>query len=500
MLKAKDPVSSTSLPGKPFLRHRRVGNIVRLIWEETDSGNSMINNYKIFRGTAPGAENPTPIATVAGTQTGGTFNDITATDPTKTYYYKVVATNSIGPSCASNEVAAPYIGDTCSGLILHRNDPSHPESTGAGSVGQPPTPQLLIDYIAVGEPPSSPGNLMFKMKVVDLSSVPPNSRWRMAWDWYHPTADPSNPDQLYYVGMTSDAQSNVTFEYGTLADAGVPAILLLSETKIADIPQSPTGTHYDPDGTITMFVPKSGALGVGNPQSGDLLGAVGGKTITGDVPGSPEAKLERSTTFVDHTFVKGNTDNVFPTVTYTLSGNNNCSTGTIVPVGAVSRKTHGSAGTFDIDLPLIGAAGVEDRTSGGSNNYKVVVTFAVPVTVNSATVTPGSGGTASVGSFSVSNTQVTVNLTNVSNAQTLSINLLGVSGGGNSGNVSVPMSVLIGDVNGNRLVDSGDVFLVRQQTGKTPDLTDFREDVNASGVIDSGDVFVTRQHTGTGLP
>ena len=500
MLAAKDPPSSTSVPGMPFVRHRRAGNVVRLIWNESDSGNSMINNYKVFRGTAPGAENPTPIATVAGTQTGGTYTDNGATDPTKTYYYKVVATNSIGSSCPNNEIAAPYIGDTCSGLILHRNDPTHPESTGGGSAGQPPIPQLLIDYIAVGEPPTSPGNLMFKMKVVDLSSVPPNSRWRMAWDWFHPTADPTKPDQLYYVGMTSDAQSNVTFEYGTLADAGVPAVLVLGETKIADIPQSPNGTHYDPDGTITMFVPKSGALGVGNPQTGDLLGAVGGKTITGDVPGTPEAKLERSTTFIDHTFVKGNTDNVYPAVTYTLVGNDSCSSTTIAPVGAVSRKTHGSVGDFDVNLPLTGQPGIEDRTGGASGNHKVVVTFAVPVTVGSATVTPGAGGTGSVSSFTVNNTQVTINLTNVSNAQTLTVNLLGVNGGGNSGDVGVPMAVLTGDTNADRFTDAVDVAQTKSQSGKAVTLSNFREDANVDGFIDAVDVALVKSKSGTALP
>src|SRR4029077_9491732 len=124
----------------------RIGNIVNLAWEESDSGNSMINNYQILRSTSAGAE--VPIATVAGSQTGGTYTDTTATDVTKTYYYKVVANNSVGSSCANNEISAPYIGDTCTGLILHRNDPTHPESTGAGSAGQPPVQQLLIDYVA----------------------------------------------------------------------------------------------------------------------------------------------------------------------------------------------------------------------------------------------------------------------------------------------------------------------------------------------------------------
>ncbi len=226
MLAAKDPpnpLTATSVPGMPFVTQRRVDSVVHLAWNEADTGNSAITSYQILRGTASGAE--TLLKTVRGTQTGGTFNDLTATDLTKTYYYKVVAVNGVGPSCANNEVASPFVGDPISGTIIHRNDPTHPEATG-GSAGQPPpATELLIDYIAVGEPPGT-SNLMFKMKVGDLSTIPPNSRWRIAWNWWSPT------NQMYYIGMTSDQNRAVTFEYGTLADAGVPAVLVLGETKV----------------------------------------------------------------------------------------------------------------------------------------------------------------------------------------------------------------------------------------------------------------------------
>jgi hypothetical protein len=62
------------------------------------------------------------------------------------------------------------------------------------------------------------------------------------------------------------------------------------------------------------------------------------------------------------------------------------------------------------------------------------------------------------------------------------------------------MGVLIGDVDASGLVDSGDVFAVRQQTGQNAGASNFRKDVDASGLIDSGDVFSTRQHTATSLP
>lgn len=307
MIAAKDPTSPASVPGMPFVTQTRVGNVVQLAWNESDSGNSIIKHYQILRSTSPGAE--VKIATVAGTQTGGSYVDTTATDPSQTYYYKVIAVNSIGSSCANNEIAAPFVGDTCSGVIIHRNLPTHPESTG-GTAGQPPLPQYLIDYIAVGEP-SSTNQLMLKMKVGNLLTLPPNSRWRMVWN------SVASPDEQFYVGMTTDQNSNPSFEYGTLATASLVVLGVPTENPIG---AADPGSNYNPDGTITIYIDKSK---VGNPQPGDLLGAVNGRTFnTGDTP--PET-LERSNLLIDHTFVKGNTDNSYPPATYTVVGNNACS-------------------------------------------------------------------------------------------------------------------------------------------------------------------------------
>src|SRR5438270_10864864 len=96
-----------------------------------------------------------------------------------TYYYKVQAVNAVGASCGNNEIAAPYIGDSCTGVIVQMTPPGHPEQNAQGAAPA----SLAIDYIAIGEPPNST-NLMFKMKVTNLSTVPPNSRWRIVWNTY----------------------------------------------------------------------------------------------------------------------------------------------------------------------------------------------------------------------------------------------------------------------------------------------------------------------------
>ena len=45
------------------------------------------------------------------------------------------------------------------------------------------------------------------------------------------------------------------------------------------------------------------------------------------------------------------------------------------PTSVVSRKTHGTAGTFDINLPLTGTAGIECRSGGASGDHQVVFSF-----------------------------------------------------------------------------------------------------------------------------
>ncbi len=42
---------------------------------------------------------------------------------------------------------------------------------------------------------------------------------------------------------------------------------------------------------------------------------------------------------------------------------------------AVSRKTHGNAGSFDVDLPVSGTPGMECRSGGATGDYTIVLTF-----------------------------------------------------------------------------------------------------------------------------
>src|SRR4029077_19838700 len=166
---------------------------------------------------------------------------------------------------------------------------------------------------------------------------------------------------------------------------------------------------------------------------------------------------------------------------------------------AVSRRMHGAAGTFDIPLPQFGQPGVECRSSAGGN-YTQVFTFSTNVVSGSAAVTGGTGSVS--GSPIFSGNTMTVNLTGVTDVQKITVTLTNVSDG--NGHVlpqtSVSMNVLIGDVNGNKIVNASDVSLVKSQVGHAVTGSNFREDVNADGSLSSSDVALTKSDVGHGVP
>jgi hypothetical protein len=171
-------------------------------------------------------------------------------------------------------------------------------------------------------------------------------------------------------------------------------------------------------------------------------------------------------------------------------------------IGVASRKVHGNAGTFDIDLPITGTPGIECRSGGASGSYTMIFTFASPLTnVADAKV---SNGTATISGGAIGNDphQYIVNLTGVANAQTITVSLTNVydSAGNSSTTVSAPMSILIGDTNGNGLVNSTDTSLVQAQSGQPVTSSNFRDDVNANGLINSTDASIVQSQSGTGLP
>ena len=179
-----------------------------------------------------------------------------------------------------------------------------------------------------------------------------------------------------------------------------------------------------------------------------------------------------------------------------------------VPLSVASRKSHGTAGAFDVNLPLMGAPGIECRSGGGTNDYSLVVTFAGPVTIGSmpqAQVTLGTGmigtgGISNGGVVTINGAIVTVPLTTVSNAQTINGTLFNVNDGSHVGNVVIPMSVLMGDINANGSVNAADVAETKAYIGQVPNGATFRADVNDNGTLNASDVATVKSNIGGARP
>jgi spore coat protein A, manganese oxidase len=170
----------------------------------------------------------------------------------------------------------------------------------------------------------------------------------------------------------------------------------------------------------------------------------------------------------------------------------------ITPTQVVSRKIHGGAGSFDINLPLTGSPGIECRSGGATNDYQLLVSFTNAVVFTQASVTEGIGSVS--GSSGSGTTTVTVNLTGVTTGQAIKVTLTGVNDGLITNNVVIPMSVLIGDTSSNGTVNASDISQTKVQSGQAVAASNFREDVNANGSINASDVSLVKSKSGTALP
>lgn len=185
---------------------------------------------------------------------------------------------------------------------------------------------------------------------------------------------------------------------------------------------------------------------------------------------------------------------------YTLVQRSNTSPAALAMTGAVSRKVHGDAGTFDIELPSTGPVGIESRlpTNG---EYVLVYSFSTDVTaVDNAIVNAGSANISSQAMGPNSN-QYTVHLTGVSDLQHLAVRLDGVhsAAGATLASATVPMDMVVGDVTANRSVTASDIGATKSAAGAPVTATNFRMDVTANGSINSTDVSVVKTKSGGGL-
>jgi hypothetical protein len=363
--------------------------------------------------------------------------------------------------------------------VLVNNDLNANGTDNDSGQNTPPDPRVNIRQLFVAEPCFGPGvnKLVFTMQLAPSptnTTAPPSSQWYIIWQRQNPDA---NFDR-WYVAMKSDPNGVLSFEYGKF---GVP-LDATNPNPNANTPvflgAADTGTYDVATGLVTITLSNSKAENVA------VDGSLSGLNVRTYLA-RPDAGQKS----------QNNANDITGDSNYVLQGNTACC-GPVPLLGVVSRKTHGSVGTFDVPLPLTGNPGIECRTGGTNGDHKIVFTFANPLAnVASASITNGSGSISS-SAIGTEPHEYVVNLTGVSNIQYLTITLTGVrdTAGDRTDTLPVTMGVLLGDVNSSTVVTSGDTNLCKAQALQPVTSANFRNDINASGSITTGDVNLIKQN------
>ena len=173
-------------------------------------------------------------------------------------------------------------------------------------------------------------------------------------------------------------------------------------------------------------------------------------------------------------------------------------------VNVVSRKAHGSSGTFSLTLTtgvvITASSGlsIESRLIGAGHT----IAFQFSETITSAgSVTAVDGAAAPIANtVSSAGNEVIVTLTGVADRTRATITLANVNGTGVGVTFPVSMGFLVGDQNGSYQVDGGDISAIRARSGQSATAINFRGDFNTSGTIDGGDISTVRARSGNNLP
>ena len=162
-------------------------------------------------------------------------------------------------------------------------------------------------------------------------------------------------------------------------------------------------------------------------------------------------------------------------------------------ISAASRLTHGTAGTFDVNMPLNGTSGVECRSA---TTYNAVFTFDTPVTSGEVTVI---GGTATVGAITFSGNSMMAQLTGVTSAEIVTLHTQNINGDGQP-HGDVPFGFLTADVNANRIVDRPDQQQIQANRGQPATASNLRDDLNLSRIVDRPDLQSVQTNRGHSIP
>lgn len=165
-----------------------------------------------------------------------------------------------------------------------------------------------------------------------------------------------------------------------------------------------------------------------------------------------------------------------------------------------SRKDHGAAGTFDLEIdadqPLGGDVSVEPRVIGAG--HQIVFQFNASISIpGSATAVDASATPIGTVSATTSANEVIVTLTDVLDNQRLRVSLSGVNG---STSVAASIAFLLGDVRESRTVTASDILPAKARAGQAANAANFAHDVDLSGAIAANDLLTIKAASGRSLP
>ena len=165
---------------------------------------------------------------------------------------------------------------------------------------------------------------------------------------------------------------------------------------------------------------------------------------------------------------------------------------------AFSRKTHGSAGDFDLPLVLDPAASatVEPRSGGPT---QIIFTFSNDIVASDGMISANEFtiANATFSSASISGNELTLNLTNVIDQSVVTIAISGIedpSGAALGGDNDVAIRALFADVNQEQVVDRSDFALVAQHQRESVDNNNFLLDIDLDGLIRRVDGYLVKQN------
>lgn len=168
-------------------------------------------------------------------------------------------------------------------------------------------------------------------------------------------------------------------------------------------------------------------------------------------------------------------------------------------IGVTSRKTHGSAGTFDVAIDrtaaIDGAVSVESRASGaGGTGHSIVFQFNAPITTVEPVSAVDDASAAIASSATASGHDAIVTLTGVADRKRVTVSVPSVNG--TAVNASASMGFLVGDGNNSQAVNATDISATKARSGQPTTANNFRFDINASGAINVSDIAAIKARSG----